>query len=64
MKNFPSGMNISVDTREQRPFLFSGYPCAIRRIALHTADYSLAGHENTVCIERKEIDDIVACCMG
>lgn len=64
MKNFSSGMVITVDTREQRPFLFTGYPCETRRGTLRTADYSLAGHENEVCIERKELDDIVACCMG
>lgn len=64
MKNFSPSMMISIDTREQRPFLFLGYPCETRRATLHTADYSIAGHENEVCIERKEIDDIVACCMG
>ena len=64
MKEISSGMTIVVDTREQRPFLFTGYPCKTVGATLHTADYSIPGHELEVCIERKEIDDIVSCCMG
>lgn len=43
---------IIVDTREQKPWLFSEHTTAHRK--LDTGDYSIEGLENIVCIERKQ----------
>lgn len=51
-------MTIIVDTREQRPWTFSG-PFRIERAALPAGDYSIAGFETSVAIERKTLDDYV-----
>jgi len=51
---------IIVDTREQKPFTFhkiSPRPKTIRK-TLKTGDYSLNGHENRICIERKSLSDL------
>jgi len=50
-----------VDTREQRPFQFQGFPCSIVRAALPAGDYSLPGFEDEISIERKSLDDLVNC---
>lgn len=57
-------MKIIVDTREQRPFAFSGKRyegVEIERAGLITGDYSLAGLTDRVAIERKELADLVQC---
>jgi ERCC4-type nuclease len=46
-----------VDTREQKPYRLE--PCEVR--ALPTGDYSVAGLEDHVAIERKSLDDLVGC---
>jgi len=51
---------IVVDSREQRPYLFSGHQ--VVRAALPTGDYSIQGLENLVAVERKELGDLVNCC--
>jgi len=53
-------MLILVDTREQTPFAL---PAGIRanRATLATGDYSLAGLETLVAVERKSLPDLVAC---
>lgn len=49
-----------VDTREQEAFGFDpGRVTAVRR-ALPAGDYSLAGHETAVAVERKTLQDFVA----
>lgn len=53
---------IIVDSREQRPFAFDGYPTMTK--ALPTGDYSLLSLENRVAVERKSHGDIWACCAG
>ncbi len=55
-------MKIIVDTREQTPFTFQGYP-EVEVIAgsLSAGDYSLAGLETIVAIERKSLPDLVQC---
>jgi ERCC4-type nuclease len=47
---------IIVDTREQKPFRFSSRVETIVR-KLQTGDYSLAGYEDIVTIERKSLAD-------
>lgn len=55
-------MKIIIDSREQLPYKFQ--TPAIRG-TLHTGDYSIAGLENFISIERKSLDDLVGClCIG
>ncbi len=58
-----SVLEIVVDTREQRPFAFSGpgYLATVARGGLKTGDYSLVGLEDSIAIERKSLDDLVGC---
>ena len=61
-------MEIVFDQREKLPYHFDleGYRRAgvrVRRGTLQTGDYSLAGLEGLVAIERKSLSDIMAC-MG
>ncbi|MEX0331452.1 MAG: ERCC4 domain-containing protein [Puniceicoccaceae bacterium] len=53
---------VLVDTREQTPLKFTRLRS--EQATLTTGDYSFAGGENQLCIERKSIPDLVACCMG
>jgi len=57
-------MKLIVDTREQCPLDFSRYDCEVERGTLATGDYSVAWLEHMAAIERKSINDLVACCMG
>ena len=54
-------MKIIVDTREQNPFWFSGYPCETERGTLHTGDYSIEGMIEKIVVERKSVGDLAAC---
>jgi len=47
---------ILIDTREQNPFVFRGYP--VIRKGLKYGDYSLKGHTGLVVIERKSLADL------
>jgi ERCC4-type nuclease len=49
---------IVVDTREQAPYCFGGRVETVR-LGLETGDYSLLGHETTIAIERKTLEDFV-----
>jgi len=53
-----SFFTILVDTREQEPFLFKSYPCWAKRQCLKTGDYSIAGFEELVSVERKSKKDL------
>lgn len=53
---------IVVDTREQRPYNFTGL--ATVRGTLASGDYSLVGHEHRIAIERKEKSDAWNCVAG
>jgi ERCC4-type nuclease len=57
-------MKIIIDTREQNPFTFAGYPVDHETATLLTGDYSLPGFEHRAAIERKSLDDLVGCLMG
>lgn len=56
---------VLVDTREQKPFpLYMNHPNWIgreRRTALKTGDYTIEGMESLLCLERKNLADLVAC---
>lgn len=51
---------ILVDTREQRPLVFSE-AVSVAVVTLPTGDYSVAGLTDRVAIERKSLADFVAC---
>lgn len=54
-------MKIIIDTREQRPFDFSAFGAETMTGNLPTGDYSIAGMENLVSVERKELSDMLNC---
>ena len=49
-----------VDTREQEPISFDSRLVVVERRALPAGDYSVAGLEDSVAVERKTIDDFVS----
>src|SRR5689334_3715967 len=51
---------VVVDTREQEPYSFDPERVLAQRGALRAGDYSLAGFENRIAIERKSLDDFVS----
>jgi ERCC4-type nuclease len=57
-------MKILIDTREQTPFTFEGYDAVPEPATLPVGDYSLPGFEDRAAIERKTLDDLIACLMG
>ncbi|MCK4414410.1 MAG: hypothetical protein KAY32_12785 [Candidatus Eisenbacteria sp.] len=50
---------VVVDSREQRPYAFKARRVTCVRRALPAGDYSLAGLETVVAVERKTLDDLV-----
>ena len=50
---------IVVDSREQNPWKFANLPSAPG--SLSTADYSVKGLEHLIAVERKSLDDLLAC---
>ena len=57
-------MKIITDTREQLPYQFENYQVEISTSALMAGDYSLAGFQDRVAIERKSLDDLIGCLTG
>lgn len=53
---------IVIDTREQTPFHFDGWPT--QRGTLKTGDYSIVGLEDSAAIERKSLQDLIGCIGG
>lgn len=51
---------VIVDSREQRPYTF-GPEVQVRVAALPAGDYSLAGLEHEIVVERKELGDLLGC---
>jgi DNA excision repair protein ERCC-4 len=51
---------IIIDTREQEPYSFDPRLAATVRRALPAGDYSVAGLEQRVAVERKSLDDFVS----
>ena len=60
MAFLPEHVRAIVDTREQTPFDLSPLMC--KSSGLATGDYSVDGMEDQVCLERKELGDLIACC--
>lgn len=52
-------LEIVIDTREQLPWTFNPGQVVVRRAALPAGDYSLAGLEGRVALERKSRGDFV-----
>lgn len=50
-------MIVVVDTREQTPWTFEGQGITLRRSKLQAGDYSVAGLETRIAIERKSLED-------
>ena len=55
----PERITVVVDTREQEGYSFPAERFAMVRRALPAGDYSLAGLEHTVAVERKTAEDFV-----
>lgn len=55
----PERITALIDTREQAPLDLA--PLNAEQATLHTGDYSLAGLEHVVRIERKSEGDLIAC---
>ena len=53
-------VTIITDTREQAEYSFDSRLVTTVRRALPAGDYSVAGLENTVAVERKSLDDFVS----
>ena len=53
---------VVIDSREQEPLPIHRLPTVTN--GLTTGDYSILGCENLFSVERKSIQDLVACCMG
>ncbi len=51
-------MKIIIDSREQLPYSFT---VPTRTATLATGDYSIAGAENLIAVERKTAGDLVGC---
>ena len=53
------------DSREQTPLDFMGFRgVEVIRQGLKTGDYSISGHENEICFERKSVSDLVGTLIG
>ena len=52
-------VTVVIDTREQEPYSFSPELVTPIRRALPAGDYSVAGLEQTLAVERKSIEDFV-----
>ena len=58
-------LTIITDSREQRELVFSRFKgVATIRQGLKTGDYSIAGFQNSYCIERKSVEDLVSTLIG
>jgi DNA excision repair protein ERCC-4 len=53
-------VTIVIDTREQEPYAFKGCGVKVIRRALPAGDYSIEGHEESVAVERKTLEDFVS----
>lgn len=54
---YAARVQIIVDTREQTPWTFEGQAVTTKRAKLAAGDYSVAGYETRIAIERKSLDD-------
>lgn len=54
-------LRIVQDSREQAPFRFENFHAVVEVAGLEAGDYSLAGFERRIAIERKSLPDLVSC---
>ena len=59
-RSSPALVTLIADTREQEPFSFDSRLVVVERRALPAGDYSVAGLEGVVAVERKTLDDFVS----
>jgi len=52
-------ITILIDSREKLPFEFKDYK--VERGTLTTGDYSVAGLQHCIAVERKSLDDLIMC---
>ena len=57
-------LRIVCDSREQCPFRFEGFNAVVTVGTLEAGDYSLAGFERKVAVERKSLGDLIGCLSG
>lgn len=58
-------LKIIEDTRESLPLDFTGIKnVEVVRQGLKTGDYSIVGHEDKICFERKSVPDLVGTLIG
>lgn len=58
-------LTIIEDTRESLPLDFTGIKnVEVVRQGLKTGDYSIVGHEDKICFERKSVPDLVGTLIG
>ena len=57
-------MKIVIDTREQLAYSSARYQVDTISASLPCGDYSLPGFEDRAAVERKSLDDLIACLMG
>ena len=55
----PEEIIVAVDSREQCPYHLA--PMRTSTQGLATGDYSVRGLEEVVCVERKELSDLISC---
>lgn len=53
-------VTVVVDTREQEPYVFESSCTKVIRRTLKAGDYSIEGHEDSVAVERKTLEDFVS----
>ena len=58
----PEDITAVIDTREQKPWSLT--PLKTQRGTLATGDYSIAGLEREIAIERKSLPDLLGCIGG
>lgn len=57
-------LRVLVDTREKLPYDFKAYGATIERSGLPCGDYSLAGYDDAIALERKSLDDLIGCMLS
>ena len=57
----PSQICVLVDTREQLPYDFTAAGFRMEAATLKHGDYSVKGMERFIALERKSVDDLLAC---
>ena len=59
-RSSPAPVTFIADSREKEPFSFDSRLVVVERRALPAGDYSVAGLEGVVAVERKTLDDFVS----